>query len=64
MANVTVYADPGVVVDVIAGTPPVDQSAQVAALTAKLDQLKALAQQRKTDDAASVDGQAELDIIG
>lgn len=64
MANVTVYVDPGVVVDVIAGTPPVDQSAEVAALNAKLNQLKALAQARKDADAASVDGQSELDVIG
>lgn len=77
MAQVTVYADAGIAVDVVAGSPPVDQTAEVAALTqqvadltasntskqAKLDQLAALAQARKDADAAKVEGQDELDII-
>lgn len=70
MAQVTVYADAGIVVDVLAGSPPVDQTALVAqlqsdkvALQAKLDQLKTFAQARKDADAAKVDGQDELDII-
>lgn len=34
MADVTIYKPPGVTVTVLDGDPPVDQSAQVAALTA------------------------------
>jgi hypothetical protein len=41
MAQVTVYADAGIVVDVVAGSPPVDQSAEVAALTAQVAVLTA-----------------------
>lgn len=70
MAQVTVYADEGVSVDVQAGGPPVDQSAQVARLQAdvaklqgKLDALAVNAQARKDADAAKVDGQDDLDII-
>lgn len=79
VAQVKVYViDPAVQVEVIAGSPPVDQSAEVASLTqqvadlqaakatlqGKLDQLKAKAQARKDADEATIDGQDELDIIG
>jgi hypothetical protein len=77
MADVTVYALAGIPVEVIAGSAPVDQSAEVAALTqqvadltasneakqAKLDQLEAKAKARVAADAASVDGAEELAII-
>lgn len=36
MPSVTIYKDPAVTVNVIDGDPPVDQSAQVAALTAQV----------------------------
>lgn len=76
-AQVVVYAAAGIQVDVIAGAPPVDQSAQVAALTqqvgtlqtantklqGKLDALALKAQQRVDADAAKVDGADELAII-
>ena len=70
MAQVTVYADAGITVDVKPGSPPADQSAEVAALTqqvatlqGKLDQLAQKAQARVDADAAKVDGADELAII-
>jgi hypothetical protein len=53
MAQVTVYADQGITVDVVAGTPPVDQTAEVAALTQQVADLTAAnaALQAKIDAA-------------
>lgn len=76
MAAVTVY-DPGNVVQVIAGNPPADQSAQVAQLTADLATAngtistlnaaiaaaKIAAQKDKDADAQSVAGQGVLDAL-
>lgn len=76
MAAVTVY-DPGNVVQVIAGNPPADQSAQVAQLTADLANAngtistlnaaiaaaKIAAQKDKDADAQSVAGQGVLDAL-
>lgn len=77
MAQVTVYADPGIVVDVVSGSPPADQSAEVvalqkqvddltaanAALQTKIDNAKAAAEAEKAADAASVAGQGVLDAL-
>ena len=41
MADVTIYKPAGTTVQVIDGVPPVDQSAQVAALTVANAQLQA-----------------------
>lgn len=76
MASVTVY-DPGNVVQVIAGNPPADQSAQVAQLTAdlatrtqerdalqtKIDAARIAAQADKDADAANQAGQNVLNAL-
>ena len=41
MADITIYKDPSIDVVVIDGDPPVDQSAEVAALTAQVAVLTA-----------------------
>lgn len=41
-AQVTVYADSGITVNVIAGTPPVDQTAEVTQLTNDLARMTGL----------------------
>lgn len=41
MADITVYKPSGLTLNVIDGDPPVDQSAQVAALTAQVALLQA-----------------------
>jgi len=57
MSDITVYKPPGVTVTVLDGDPPVDQSAEVAALT-----LSVAAKQQKID-AATVAAQAVLDAL-
>lgn len=47
-AQVTVYADQGIQVDVIVGAPPVDQSAQV---------------QQLTDDLATMTGLRDAEVV-
>lgn len=75
MADITIYKPPGLVVDVIDGDPPADQSAQIAQLTADLaaanatigqfktfrDAVVADANVRKSADAATVEGQNLID---
>ena len=70
MAQVTITHDAGITVEVVAGPLPVDQSAQVAALSeqvaalqAKIAAARAAAQIAKDADAASVDGQNILDAL-
>lgn len=63
MADITIYVPAGTAVDVKTGTPPVDQSARVAALEGAIANMKARAQARKDADAAKVDGQDDLDEI-
>lgn len=41
MAQVDIFHDADVTVNVVVGTPPIDQSAQIAALTAQVAQLTA-----------------------
>lgn len=64
------YVPAGTVVNVINGDPPVDQSAEIAALTtanaalqAKIDAARVAAQAAKDADAATIDGQAVLDAL-
>ena len=53
MADVTIYKPANITVDVIDGTPPADQSAEVAALQAQVAQLQAdLADMTAERDAA------------
>lgn len=70
MADITIYKDPSLTVEVIDGPPPADQSAQIAALQAEIDTLsakilagRAAAQAAKDADAATIDGQAVLDAL-
>ena len=70
MADITIYKDPSVTVEVIDGVPPADQSAEIAALqaqldaaTAKITAARAAAQAAKDADAVTVDGQAVLDAL-
>lgn len=77
MADVTIYKPATVTVQVIDGDPPVDQSQQVADLTAQLAAANATittlqgkiaaavaaAQAAKDADAAVVDGQSVLDAL-
>jgi hypothetical protein len=70
MADITIYKPAGLVIDIIEGVPPTDQSAeiaalqaQVASLNAKIDAARAAAQAAKDADAATVDGQAVLDAL-
>jgi peptidoglycan hydrolase CwlO-like protein len=74
MAQVTIHHDAGVEVVVIDGAPPVDQSAEVAALTAEVAtlnaevsaltaQAEALVTERDAAIAATADKQAELDAL-
>lgn len=69
MADVTIY-DPKSLCTVIEGAPPVDQSAEVAALKqqvadlqAKIDAAVVAAQKEKDADAANVAGQGVLDAL-
>lgn len=70
MANMTIFKDASIIIEIIDGVPPIDQTAevaaltaQVAALTAKVDLARADAQARKDADAAKVEGQALLDAL-
>lgn len=63
MADITIYKPAGMTVNVVDGDPPADQSAQIAALQAKIDAARAAAQAAKDADAATVDGQAVLDAL-
>lgn len=70
MADITIYKDAAVTVEVIDGVPPADQSAAIAALqaqldaaTAKITAARAAAQAAKDADAATTDGQAVLDAL-
>ncbi len=70
MADITIYKPAGMTVDIKEGDPPVDQSAQVAALTqqvadltAKIDAARTAAQAAKDADAARVECQAVLDAL-
>lgn len=70
MADITIYKPAGTTINVIDGDPPVDQSAQIAALTAanaalqaKIDAARTAAQAAKDADAANVEGQAVLDAL-
>ena len=70
MADITIYKPAGLVIDIIEGAPPADQSAeiaalqaQVAALTAKIDAARVAAQAAKDRDAENVEGQAVLDAL-
>lgn len=63
MANVTIYKDADVVVNVIDGVPPTDQSAlvadlqaQVASLTEQVGQLQSEIQQAKDNATTLVQG--------
>ncbi len=74
---VVIYVPEGVECEVKEGSPPVDQSAEVAALTqqvadlttanaalqSKIDAAKAAAEADKAADAASVAGQGVLDAL-
>jgi multidrug resistance efflux pump len=73
---ITIFKPADVIVTVIDGDPPVDQSTLVASLQAdlaaanasnaqlqaKIDAVRADAEARKAADAANVDGQNVLDI--
>jgi hypothetical protein len=75
---ITIFKPADVQVTVIDGDPPVDQSAQVAALQAdlaaanaanatlqsRIDAARAAAQATKDRDAANVEGQDVLDALG
>jgi multidrug resistance efflux pump len=75
---ITIFKPADVQVTVIDGDPPVDQSAQVAALQAdlaaanaanatlqsRIDAARAAAQAAKDRDAANVEGQDVLDALG
>lgn len=70
MADITIYKDAAVTVEVIDGVPPADQSAAIAALQAQVDALtakivaaRAAAQASKDADALTVEGQAVLDAL-
>ena len=70
MADITIYKDPSVTVEVLDGLPPPDQTAaiaalqaQVNALTAKIVAARTAAQADKTADAATVAGQGVLDAL-
>lgn len=70
MADITIYKDASVTVEVIDGVPPADQSAAIAALQAQVDALtakivaaRAAAQASKDADALTVEGQAVLDAL-
>jgi outer membrane murein-binding lipoprotein Lpp len=77
MAQITIYHDADVTVNIVDGAPPADQSALVAqlqsdlsAMTAEMDQLqtkidnaKASAQADKDADAANAAGQGVLDAL-
>ena len=70
MADITIYKDASVTVEVLDGVPPADQSAAIAALQAQVDALtakivaaRAAAQASKDADALTVEGQAVLDAL-
>ena len=70
MADITIYKPAALMLNVIDGDSPADQSALVAqlqadnaTLTAKIDAARAAAQAAKDADAATVDGQAVLDAL-
>lgn len=70
MAQVTIYKDAAITVQVIDGVPPADQSALIADLQAQIvvlnDKIAAarVAAQAAVDrDAAVVEGQAVLDAL-
>ena len=63
MATITIYKDPADIVNVIDGVPPADQSAEIAALQAKITAARIAAQAAKDADATTVDGQAVLDAL-
>ena len=58
MAQVTIYKDSSITVNVIDGLPPVDQSAEVAALTA---QVATLTTELATANAATAAAQLKID---
>lgn len=70
MASITIYKPTDMTVDVKEGDPPVDQSAEIAALRAENDALQAkidaariAAQAAKERDNSTVEGQAVLDAL-
>jgi len=70
MADITIYKPAALTIDVVEGTPPADQSAEIAALqaqvgtlTAKIDAARVAAQAAKDRDAENVEGQAVLDAL-
>ncbi len=64
MADVTLYKDPAVTVVVVDGDPPVDQTAEVAALTAQVDALTAeVATLNGKLSAGRVAAQATVDAL-
>ncbi len=70
MADITIYKDAAVTVEVIDGLPPADQSAEIAALqaqvndlTAKIIAARAAAQSAVDRDAATEEGRAVLDAL-
>jgi len=70
VADITIYKDPALTVEIIDGVPPADQSAALTAALARVTELegvlvsiKTRAADRISVDAASVDGQADMDAI-
>lgn len=70
MADITIYKPATVTVSVIDGDPPVDQTAQITALTqqvaalqAKIDAAKVAAQADKDADNANIAGQGVLNAL-
>lgn len=52
MAQVTIYKPADIVISVIDGQPPIDQTAEVAALTAQVGALTAAVDSLKAEKAA------------